>query len=188
MSDILLETNRLILRSWRDDDLDPLAEICADPEVMRYFPATLSRDETAGLIKWARDKTSKDGFCFGPVETKSDGAFLGFVGLSVPDYPKPLPFFPCVEVGWRLKRSAWGMGYASEAAREWIRFGFETIGLKEIVSFTTVTNTPSRRVMERIGMTYSPSEDFQHPMLNADHPLSNHVLYRLSKSSRDKQR
>jgi len=175
-----LETNRLTLRPWKDDDLDPFAALCADPDVMRYFPDVLSRDQSAALIDKARRQTAEDGFCFCPVETKETGEFLGFVGLSIPGYANDLPFGPCVEIGWRLKRSAWGQGYATEAARAWLRFGFETLKLKEIVSFTTRTNTASMQVMERLGMTRSETDDFQHPTLPRDHPLSWHVLYRLT--------
>ncbi|QDG75111.1 GNAT family N-acetyltransferase [Labrenzia sp. PHM005] len=179
--EIHLETDRLICRGWQDEDLDPFAEMCADPEVMRYFPEPMTRETTAALIGRAKAKQERDGFCFGPVETKADGEFLGFVGLSIPAYEKPLPFDPCVEIGWRLKRSAWGKGYASEAAGAWLRFGFETIGLKEIVSFTSNNNLPSQKVMERIGMRRDPADDFVHPMLEPDHPLAAHVLYRLDR-------
>ncbi|WP_420412822.1 GNAT family N-acetyltransferase [Roseibium sp.] len=181
--EIFLETDRLICRAWQDKDLDPFAEMCADPEVMRYFPEPLTRATTAALIDRAKAKQEREGFCFGPVETKADGEFLGFVGLSIPVYEKPLPFDPCVEIGWRLKRSAWGKGYASEAARAWLRFGFETIRLKEIVSFTSKTNLPSQKVMARIGMSRSKDDDFLHPMLEADHALAPHVLYRLDQKS-----
>ena len=117
-----------------------------------------------------------------PIEIKETGEFLGFVGLNVPSYAAPLPFEPCVEIGWRLKRTAWGKGYAGEAAREWLRFGFETIGLEEIVAFTIPDNLPSQRVMEKIGMTRDKDGDFLHPSLPADHPIAKHVLYRLKKT------
>ncbi len=180
-ADHLLETDRLYLRSWRETDLDPFAEMCADREVMRFFPAPLTKDQSAGLIDVAIKRQKKDGFCFVPVETKTDHDFLGFVGLSIPAYPKSLPFDPCVEIGWRLKRSAWGKGYATEAARAWLRFGFETIGLDEIVSFTAKVNRPSQSVMKRIGMVRSSEDDFRHPMLEPGHRLEEHVLYRLTK-------
>lgn len=182
-NDIFLETDRLVLRAWRDSDLTPFAAMCADPDVMRYFPEPMTFAQTEALVEKARQKQKQDGFCFAPVETKAGHEFLGFVGLSIPRYSKPLPCDPCVEVGWRLKRSAWGKGYASEAARAWIRFGFETLHLDEIVSFTTVTNTPSRRMMERIGMKRSRKDHFLHPMLPDDHVLAPHVLYRLPRSS-----
>jgi RimJ/RimL family protein N-acetyltransferase len=181
MRTVFLETERLVLRAWEDDDLDPLAELCSDPEVMRHFPSPISREKSEFLISKCVEKQDKDGLSFAPVELKETGEFLGFVGLSKPDYGTPLPFDPCIEVGWRLKRSAWGKGIASEAAREWLRFGFETIGLEEIVSFTIPENTPSQNVMERIGMTRDTAGDFLHPALPPDHPIALHVLYRLPK-------
>ncbi len=185
---IELETDRLLLRAWQDEDLDALAQMCADPEVMLYFPDTLTREKSALLMSRARDKMARDGFCFGPVELKSTGEYLGFVGLSVPSYAAPLPFDPCVEIGWRLKRSAWGKGYATEAAREWLRFGFETKGLEEIVAFTIPINLPSQAVMKRLGMTRNPVDDFLHPSIPEDSPFALHVLYRLSKADWEKDR
>lgn len=178
---IFLETDRLLLRSWEETDIEPFAEICADPEVMRYFPDVMSREKSEFLVSRCVDKQDRDGFCMAPVEIKESGEFLGFVGLNRPSYAAPLPFEPCVEIGWRLKQSCWGKGYASEAANAWLRFGFETIGLDEIVAFTIPANNPSRRVMDRIGMRRDPDGDFLHPSLPADHPVAPHVLYRLSK-------
>jgi len=177
---IFLETERLFLRAWEDTDIAPFAKICADPEVMRHFPERLSRDKTEHLISRCIDKQKSDGFCMAPIEVKETGEFLGFVGLNRPSYAAPLPFDPCVEIGWRLKQSAWGKGYASEAAKAWLRFGFETIDLEEIVAFTIPANLPSQRVMERIGMTRDIDGDFLHPSLPNDHPIAPHVLYRLS--------
>lgn len=174
---LVIETERLLLRPWTDEDREPFAAMTADPEVMRYFPSVLDRQESDALIETARQRSREDGFCFQPVVVRQSGAFIGFVGLSRPRYA--VPFAPCVEVGWRLARSAWGMGYASEAARAWLRFGFETLGLEEIVSFTTVTNSPSRRVMDRLGMQRDEHGDFDHPLLPIGHPLMRHVLYRL---------
>ncbi|MEJ8474943.1 GNAT family N-acetyltransferase [Roseibium algae] len=180
---IYLETERLILRSWQTADQAPLARLNADPEVMRYFPSPLSREESDALMNRAMAKQEADGVCFAPIEEKLTGKFLGFVGLSRPKYNKPLPFDPCIEIGWRLDRSAWGKGYASEAAQAWLQYGFDVLDLEEIVSFTTVTNQPSRRVMERIGMVHNPADDFLHPALEEGHPLEAHVLYRLKRST-----
>jgi len=179
---IFLETDRLLLRAWQDDDLGPFAAMCADPDVMRYFPEPLTREKSEQLILRAMEKQETDGFCMAPVEVRKTGEFLGFVGLNVPTYAAPLPFEPCVEIGWRLGTSSWGQGYASEAARAWLRFGFETIGLDEIVAFTIPANRPSQKVMERIGMTRDLDGDFLHPSLPADHPIAPHVLYRLRKA------
>jgi RimJ/RimL family protein N-acetyltransferase len=157
--------------------------MCADPEVMRHFPALLTRDQSTRLVSRATEKQDRDGFSISPVEEKATGEFIGFVGLSRPTYVAPLPFDPCVEIGWRLNRSAWGKGYASESARAWLRFGFETIGLDEIVAFTIPANTPSQQVMERIGMRRDQNGDFLHPNLPRDHPMAWHVLYRLDREA-----
>lgn len=177
-----IETERLILRSWQEDDLRFVSEINADPEVMRYFPAVLTFDESKAFLKRAITKSADDGFCFSPVEVRATGEFIGFVGLSRPSYAKPLPFDPCVEIGWRLRRSAWGKGFASEAAGAWLRFGFETLNLSEIVSFTALPNEPSQKVMQRLGMERDKDGDFLMPSLDADHWLALHALYRLSRT------
>ncbi|GGB40160.1 N-acetyltransferase [Roseibium aquae] len=177
------ETDRLVIRPWREDDLDPFCEMCSDPQVMRFFPNVLSRDQTKALIDMALVKTDRDGFCFSPIDTKEGGEFLGFVGLSIPDYANRLHFGPCVEVGWRLKPAAWGKGYATEAGGAWIRFGFDTLGLDEIVSFTARQNKPSIAVMERLGMVRSNADDFQHPLVPETHALSWHVLYRRARKT-----
>ncbi|WP_269584879.1 GNAT family N-acetyltransferase [Roseibium sp. Sym1] len=183
----LLQTERLILRPWKDGDLDPFAEMCADPEVMRYFPDPWTRERSELLITKCRIKLEAEGYCLAAVQEKDGGDFLGFVGLNSSNPDMPLPFDPSVEIGWRLKRSAWGKGYASEAARAWLRFGFETVGLDEIVSFTIPDNLPSRKVMQRIGMTRDLAGDFRHPAIPEDHPCSWHVLYRLTRSDWEKQ-
>jgi len=174
----VIETERLILRPWRDSDLAPIAAINADPEVMRYFPAVLDRTRSDALVARARQREAEQGICFRPAIEKNDGRLIGFVGLNVPE--PEMPFGSCVEIGWRFARTAWGQGYASEGARAWLRFGFETLGLGEIVSFTAVENQRSRRVMERLGMTRDPEGDFDHPAIAAGHPLRRHVLYRLT--------
>ncbi len=179
---ILMETERLLLRTWQDKDVDPFAEMCADPVVMRYFPDVMTRQKCEHLIVRCIEKQEQDGFSMAPVEVRSTGEFLGFVGLNTPTYAAPLPFEPCVEIGWRLKQSSWGKGYASEAANAWLRFGFETIGLDEIVAFTIPANEPSQKVMTRIGMQRDRDGDFLHPSLPDDHPVAPHVLYRLARS------
>lgn len=178
---ILMETERLLLRTWQDKDVDPFAEMCADPVVMRYFPDVMTRETCEHLIVRCIEKQEQDGFSMAPVEVRSTGEFLGFVGLNTPTYAAPLPFESCVEIGWRLKQSSWGKGYASEAANAWLRFGFETIGLDEIVAFTIPANTPSQKVMQRIGMRRDHDGDFLHPSLPEDHPVAPHVLYRLTR-------
>lgn len=172
-----LTTERLLLRPWRDDDLAAFAAMNGDPEVMRFFPATLGRAESDELASRIRASLAARGFGNWAVEVPGVIPFAGFVGLSVPRFDAP--FMPCVEIGWRLARACWGKGYATEAARAALAFGFGTLKLAEIVSFTVVANLPSRRVMERLGMRHDPSGDFDHPALADGHPLRRHVLYRL---------
>lgn len=179
---INFETERLIIRPWNDRDKEPFARLNSDPEVMRYFPSVLTREQSDAFVERARQKTQSDGFCIWPIDEKQSAQFLGFVGLAIPRYQKPLPFEPCVEIGWRLDRSAWGKGYATEAAHAWLRFGVETLRLEEIVSFTARLNRRSQRVMQRLGMTYDPADNFLHPTLPDGHPLQLHVLYRLKRA------
>lgn len=157
----------------------PFAAMNADPEVMRYFPATLTEEQTrAGVESW-RTQFTERGWCNWAAELKHSGEFIGFVGLSVPR--RQLPFSPCVEVGWRLARRFWGNGYATEGARACLALGFERLGLAEIVSFTTLGNLPSRAVMERIGM-HNTGRDFEHPAVPEGSPLRRHCLYAISRA------
>ena len=176
-----IETPRLILRRWQSADVEPFARLNADPRVMKFFPATLSRAETEAMIQTIEEGFRREGFGLWAAELKETRSFVGFLGLNVPAYP--LPFSPCVELGWRLAFDNWGNGYAQEGARAALTFGFETVGIKEIVSFTTRNNLRSRRVMERIGMSYDSQGDFDHPRIAANHPLGRHVLYRKVKSA-----
>lgn len=170
---------RVVLRRWRLDDYEPFAKMKADPEVMRYFPSTLMREQSDRLIERIESEFEENNFGLWAVETVDAKQFIGFVGIVRPKFEAH--FTPCVEIGWRLAREFWGHGYAPEAARVVLKDGFERCGLDEIVSMTTVTNEKSRRVMEKIGMTYDPSDDFEHPLLAEGHPLRPHVLYRLTK-------
>ena len=181
MSDVPeLRTERLVLRAWRDEDLDPFAALNSDPEVMRFMPKLLSREECEAMIQRIRDHFRDHGFGWWAVEVRGVNSFAGFVGLGIPRFEAP--FTPCVEIGWRLAREAWGLGFATEAARAAVAFGFDELGLKEILSFTVPDNVRSRRVMEQLGMTHDPADDFDHPMLAEGHPLRKHVLYRLPRS------
>jgi len=173
----MLRTDRLLLRRWRDSDREPFAAINADPRVMEFFPATLTRAQSDELAERIERELEERSFGLWAVEVPEVVEFAGFVGLEVPSFESH--FTPCVEVGWRLAAEHWGRGYASEAARAAVRFGFERLGLKEIVSFTARTNLRSRRVMERIGMTHRSADDFDHPGLPPGHPLRPHVLYRI---------
>jgi RimJ/RimL family protein N-acetyltransferase len=175
-----LRTERLLLRQWRDDDFAPFAELNADPEVMRHFPRTLSRAESDTLAERQRTLIAERGWGLWAVEAPE--GFIGFVGLSEPRFEAH--FTPAVEVGWRLARHGWRKGYATEAARAAVAYGFDELGLEEIVSFTFVGNDRSRGVMERLGMTRDEADDFDHPVLAEGDPLRRHVLYRLLKPSR----
>nr|WP_205830096.1 GNAT family N-acetyltransferase [Microbispora sp. CL1-1] len=163
------------MRRWREDDKEPFAALNADPVVMEHFPATLSREDSDALAE--RIEAGFDEHGFGLWAVEADGEFIGFTGLSVPRFTAP--FTPCVEIGWRLARSAWGRGYATEAARASLEDGFGRAGLTEVVSFTAVQNVRSQAVMRRLGMTHDPADDFDHPALPAGHPLRRHVLYRI---------
>lgn len=168
---------RVRLRSWRADDLDALAALNADPRVMEHFPAPLSRDESAAMM--ARQQAAIDTRGWGNWALEVDRRCVGFVGLSVPTFDAH--FTPCTEIGWRLAYEAWGRGYATEAARLALAHGFDVIGLAEIVSFTTLRNLRSRRVMVRIGMRHDPVGDFDHPRLPGS-AHQRHVLYRLPRA------
>lgn len=173
-----LRTERLTLRRWRDADRAPFAQMNADPRVMEFFPAPLSREESDALITRIEAGFDRHGFGLWALEVRETGEFIGFTGLAPPEFEAH--FTPAVEVGWRLAAPAWGRGYATEAARAAIAFGFERAGLEEIVSMTSALNERSRAVMERLGMSRDPADDFDHPGIPAGHPLRRHVLYRLS--------
>ena len=168
-----LTTERLRLRAFRDADRAAFAAMNGDPAVMEYFPGTLDRAASDALLDRIRERWAADGHGLWAVERLAHGAFLGFTGLA------RLAYLEQPEVGWRFVPSARGQGYATEAARAALAFGFERLGLPEIVSVTTVTNERSQAVMRRIGMTRDPSGDFFHPNLPEGHPLRPHVLYRL---------
>jgi RimJ/RimL family protein N-acetyltransferase len=172
-----LETERLVLRRWRDEDLGPFAALNADPVVMATLPAVLTRAESGALVARTEASFDERGHGLWAVEERATGRHVGFVGLAAATFPAS--FTPAVEVGWRLAAAHWGRGFATEAARVAVTDGFDRLGLPEIVSFTAVVNERSRRVMERLGMTRDPSEDFDHPSLSEGHHLRRHVLYRL---------
>jgi ribosomal-protein-alanine N-acetyltransferase len=162
-------------------DREPFAALNADPLVMEYFPDLLSRLQSDALIEAIESGFAQRGFGLWAVEVRATGTFVGFTGLSEASFEAH--FTPAVEVGWRLARAAWGKGYATEAAKASLAFGFEEIGLDQIVSFTSAENMRSRAVMERIGMTRNPDDDFEHPGLPNAHRLSQHVLYRIDRVS-----
>ena len=172
-----LRTDRLILRRWRADDAAPFAAMNADPRVMEHFPAPLDRDASDALVERIEQSFDASGYGLWALERRADGAFLGFAGLL--DVGFDAPFGPALEVGWRLAAEAWGHGYATEAGRASLVHAFDVIGAAEVVSFTAVVNLPSQRVMQRLGMTHDPTDDFEHPLIAAGDPLRPHVLYRV---------
>ncbi|HEY9683293.1 MAG TPA: GNAT family N-acetyltransferase [Oculatellaceae cyanobacterium] len=174
-----MQSNRLLLRRWNESDLQPFADLNADPDVMKHFPKTLSKDETRSLIERIEQRFEEDKFGLWAVETINSSEFIGFVGLWRPTFDAH--FTPCVEIGWRLAKRFWGNGYAPEAALLALKYGFETVGLDEIIAMTATCNRNSMRVMQKIGMTYNTHDNFKHPLLEDGHPLQEHVLYRIRK-------
>ena len=173
-----LVTERLLLRQWRDEDLEPFVALGADPEVMRYFPSTHTRERSEAVARDFAYGIEERGWGFWAVEVRDGAPFIGFVGLGEPGFEAH--FTPAVEVAWRLGREHWGHGYATEAARASVEFGFGQLGLEEIVGMTVPANTRSRAVMERLGMTRDPADDFEHPRVPPG-ALKRHVLYRLGR-------
>jgi RimJ/RimL family protein N-acetyltransferase len=173
----ILRSERLILRRWQDSDRKPFAEINADPRVMKFFPNPLTHEQSDRLIDRIEAAFTQRGFGLCAVELQSDHSFLGFIGLSVPNFEAR--FTPCVEIGWRLASHAWGKGFATEGAKAIAAYAFQTLDLDSLVSFTSEQNLRSRRVMEKIGMTFDPADSFHHPNLPEGHLLRRHVLYRL---------
>ncbi len=176
---IEFNTERLWLRQWCTADREPFAVLNADPKVMEFYPAPLSRSASDVMANRCQALIAERGWGFWAVETKCANEFIGFVGLHTP--APELPFSPCVEVGWRLDAKHWGKGFATEAARGALRIGFERLGLAEIVSFTSAINLRSRAVMVKLGMRET-EETFEHPSVPMDSPLRQHCLYRLSHS------
>ncbi len=172
-----VQTQRLILRQWRDDDLKGFIELCGDTEVMRFFPTTLTAEQSAKALQQCRAHIDRQGYGPWAVERRDTDEFIGMVGLF--DIESGFDFAPCVEVLWRLQRSTWGRGYATEAAKAAISFGFEQAGLNRIIAMTAVVNTPSEAVMRKLSM--QKVGQFQHPKLGADHSLSEHVLYQIER-------
>jgi 3-dehydroquinate dehydratase/shikimate dehydrogenase len=175
-----LQTERLILRPWREEDKEPFAAMNADPAVMEFFPSMLTPDESDELAARFEREQAESGFCPWAVELRSSSTFIGFIGLHA---VSEMTFSPAVEVGWRLAQPFWGQGLATEGAMAAVRFGFDVLDLDEIVSFTAVVNQRSRRVMEKLGMSHRSEEDFEHPRV-APGPLRDHVLYRLARGDR----
>jgi ribosomal-protein-alanine N-acetyltransferase len=177
----MLETDRLLLRRWKDSDREPFAEMNADPQVMEFFPVCLSREESDRFVDRIETHFDNHGFGLFAAEVKAEAKFIGFIGLYVATFQAH--FTPCVEIGWRIAAPYWNRGLATEGSRKVVEFGFERLHLDSIVSFTVPENVASRRLMEKLGMTYNPADDFDHPKLPEGHRLRRHVLYRLRNPS-----
>ena len=179
MKPIELDTQRLLLRQWKEEDCGPFAALCANAKVMEFFPALLNRDESDAMVGRCKALIAERGWGLWAVESKVTRIFMGFVGLHIP--AADLPFSPCVEIGWRLSEAYWGNGFATEAAKAALEFGFQDLKLREIVSFTAILNRRSQAVMSRIGMRQS--ETFEPPRVQMGHPLRPHCLFRISRES-----
>lgn len=177
MNIIEFNTARLRLRQWREADLEPFAQLNADPRVMEFFPSLLERQASDALAERLQSLIAERGWGVWAVEN-NDHSFIGFVGLHVPN--RALPFSPCVEIAWRLAYEHWHQGYATEAASGALKVGFEQLGLNEIVSFTSIHNLRSQKVMQRIGMN-ADQRTFRHPEVPDYSPLKEHVLYRIKR-------
>ena len=178
-----IETPRLLLRHWCQEDREPFAQMNSDSEVMRYFPQTLDRVQSDLFAEVIQIGLEERDHGLWAVELRNDRSlepapFIGFVGLSVPTWNAS--FTPCTEIGWRLNRPFWGRGFATEAARHVLRYGFQVLKLNEVVSFTSLLNARSMAVMERLGMTRDITEDFDHPKVETNNELCRHALYRIS--------
>lgn len=183
-----INTKRLILRPWTEEDLEPFAKLNADARVREYFPGLLSREESDASVKLASEHIQRCGWGFWAASLLETGEFIGFIGLEDVYFSAPFnKSAPAVEIGWRLAFNHWGKGYATEGALAALKYGYEILGLQEIVSFTAVANQRSRNVMEKIGMHHRPEDDFDHPKLAEGHPLRRHVLYRLKKTKWQQQ-
>jgi RimJ/RimL family protein N-acetyltransferase len=176
-----ISTERLIMRGWRESDLAPWAVMNADPEVRRYLGPLLTTEQAAAWVLNFQDDLDRYGYGFWAVEVRASGEFIGFTGLGTVDEGMP---FTGVEAGWRLTRPAWGHGYATEAALAALEYGFDIMGLAEIVAVTMAGNLRSRAVMRRIGMTTDPAEDFDEPDVD-EGPLRRHAVYRKLKPATD---
>jgi ribosomal-protein-alanine N-acetyltransferase len=175
----VLISERLVLRHWRPDDREPFACLNADPAVMEHFPAPLTRQESDALAERIEAHFAANGFGCWAVELRASSRFIGFLGLNAPQFEAA--FTPCVEIAWRLAVAHWGQGLATEGAQAAVRHAFTALDLPALVAFTVAANLRSRRVMEKLGMTHDPLDDFDHPLLPAGHPLRRHVLYRLAR-------
>jgi RimJ/RimL family protein N-acetyltransferase len=178
---VKLETERLILRPWREADKKLYAAVIGDPEVRRFFPAVGTYADADAGIERAKQRLDSFGFSFLAVERKQDGAFMGMLGMAPfrDELRAAIPTNPAVEIGWQLGKQFWGQGYAPEGARAFLDYAWMPLGLPEVVAITYEGNWPSRRVMEKIGMTHDPRGSFEHPDVPSGSKVRSHVLYRI---------
>ena len=173
-----IQTPRLILRQCQDSDIAPFIQMCADKEVMRYFPKNLDATEATAFLERIRTDIEKRGWGAFAVELKTTGEFIGFIGLHV--HPPELKIADAPEIGWRLLPQYWNQGYATEGAKAVLKYAFRTLRLEKVISFTACVNTPSERVMQNISL--EKVGEFDHPLVPADHILCRHVLYEKQRS------
>lgn len=177
---VTLRSERLLLRPWLAEDVEPFVQMNSDPRVMEYFPAVMTREMSLAAVERIQAHFAEHRFGLWAVEIPGRTSFAGFVGLCYPRFEAH--FTPCVEVAWRLAHDHWGHGFATEGAARAVAFGFERLGLREIVSMTVPENYRSRRVMEKLRMSHDARDDFDHPLVPDGHRLQRHVLYRLAGS------
>lgn len=176
----MIKSERLLLRQWKEADCEPFAALNADPRVREFFPSTLTREESDALVDLYSKRIEDKGWGFWAVVCPGVADFVGMIGIEEVGYETP--FTPAVEIGWRLAHEYWGQGYATEGARAAMDFAFSELGLEELVAFTALPNQRSMQVMERLGMSRKPDDDFDHPAVPEGHPLRRHALYRMQRN------
>lgn len=177
----MVQTERLLLRRWRKEDRGPFAAMNADVKVRQFYPSILSREESDASVDFFERMYARDGFCFFAAELGETSAFIGCIGLQRMTFELPHVPRPAFELGWRLTPDVWGQGLATEGTRAVLRFAFDQRHLSEVVAITSPLNLPSRRVMEKLGMTHDPQHVFDHPNISKGHRFQPHVLYRISR-------
>lgn len=178
---MIIQTDRLILRTWQKNDTQAYFDMNQDPKVIEHLLGALTMEQVTDFMIAKNQQQQERGYTLWAVELKKTSAFIGFIGLNYTDWPAH--FTPAVEIGWRLASQYWHQGYATEGAKACLDYGFNKLGLKEVVSFTVPANLASIKVMERIGMTTNIKDNFLHPKISKNHPLSQHVLYRIKKET-----
>lgn len=174
---IAVQTDRLVLRQWRAEDRPLFAAMNSDPQVMEYFPSTLSSLQSNALIDRFTTDIDESGWGFWAAERADTGEFIGFIGINYS--ADGLPFGPCVDIGWRLARSHWGFGFATEGAKAAMDYAFWQANLNRLISMTPINNTPSERVMKKLGMV-KQKNNFMHPQVADGHALQEHLLYSIT--------